>query len=297
MKDALYERVMNPESAPLLKLLVSRGWLTKERAAEVGGEPALAAGEEAFAEAVSLLETGRLKPALSRMREALALPWRRDETEPPAACMLRQLDEEIATVGLALEGNPRYVAGMRHRACLRVARVLLQGMNGKPEPEILRDSLADLDRAVELQPHDPELPLVRAMAVLLGAQISKEDAPLERLAAALRDLDAVLARVDSLPARHTRGIATLLLARQEHARGRDARDLYARSIRDLEDVLQKTPDDPDVLEDLAAAYLGRAKRQLADPKRDRERAAEIQKKLASLRRREETPDKMSSSAG
>lgn len=243
-------------------------------------EPVLGEGEEAFAEAVSLLETGRLKPALSRMREALALPWTGGD---PAACMLKQLDEEISTVTLALQGNPRYVAGMRHRACLRIACVLLQGMNGKPETGLLRDSLADLDRAVDLQPHDPELPLVRAMAVILGAQIAKEDAPQDRLAAALRDLDGVLARVDSLPARHTRGIALLLLARQEHARGRDARELYARSIQELEDVHRRTPEDADVIEDLAAAYRGRAKRQLADPKMDAERAAELQKMIKTAR--------------
>ncbi len=279
-------RAVNPDIPPNLERIVLRAMersVSKRyaTAAEFATdldrflrrEPILGLGEEAFAEAISLLEIGHLRKALIRLREALRLPWAPGVTEESWRPMMRQLKESESSLSLALEIRPSYAVALRHRACLRIARALLLGLiAGRPSADDLAGASADLDRALAASPQGgSNLGMARATLWLVRARFSKwlsvraED----ELKKALGEFDRIIARAPTVEALHNRALANILLGQRRHRSGADAREQYRKAIADLEQAIDMEPNDDLLLEDFARAYQGRSKRRLDDAGADR----------------------------
>ncbi len=278
-------REVNPDIPPNLERIVLRAMERNVQkrygsAAEMAQdldrflrrEPILGLGEEAFAEAVSLLDMGHLRKAILRLREALRLPWAPGSAEESWRPMMRQLKESESSLSLALEIRPAYAVALRHRACLRLARALLLGLiAGRPSADDLAGATADVERALAASPEAPHLLMVRAALWLVRARFSRWLAvrPEEQIRKALGELDRILAKSPGVVALHNRALANILLGQHRHRAGLDARDQYRQAIADLEQAIDLDPSDDLLLEDMGRAYQGRAKRQLGNEEADR----------------------------
>ena len=235
-------------------------------------EPILGLGEEAFAEAISLLEVGHLRKGILRLREALRLPWAPGSSEESWRPMMRQLKESESSLSLALQIRPAYVVALRHRACLRLARALLLGLIvGRPSADDLAGASEDIERALAASPAGHHLGMTRAALWLVRARFSKclgvrAD---EEIRKALSELDRIIHRSPTVVALHNRALANILLGQRRHRAGADAREQYRQAIADLEQAIDLDPNDELLLEDLARSYHGRSKRRLTDKEEDR----------------------------
>ena len=234
-------------------------------------EPILGLGEEAFAEALSLLDMGHLRKAILRLREALRLPWAPGSAEESWRPMMRQLKESESSLTLALQIRPAYAVALRHRACLRLARALLLGLiAGRPSADDLTGAAADVERAIAASPEAPHLQMVRAALWLVRARFSRWLAVRaeDEIRKAIADLDRIIAKTPGAVALHNRALANILLGQHRHRAAKDARLQYRQAIADLEQAIDLEPNDELLLEDLGRAYQGRAKRQLGDKEAD-----------------------------
>ncbi len=130
-------------------------------------EPILGEGEEAFAEAMSRFLAGRFDDAWTHIQRALALPWSPESAGSPGRSMLHLLDEQETTLSTALRDRPAYPAARVHRGVVRLARAVLNHLEGRPALEDLQRAADDLEQAAAAAPRESDVPArIRALEEL-----------------------------------------------------------------------------------------------------------------------------------